>query len=123
MKKDYKREAIKLLKANRWTDDMIGKAFGVPEREFIKTESINKGTGDDKENFRQRMMDDLPPELKEQVDYLSTYRKRSKSVINEKVGVIRRLRNEFSFSFPEIGLLLRRNHATIMHHYKLSFEY
>ncbi|KKR02447.1 MAG: hypothetical protein UT29_C0002G0009 [Candidatus Yanofskybacteria bacterium GW2011_GWA1_39_13] len=121
MDKDYKREALRILKVSNWTDDMISKAFAVSEKEIIRIESTKKNIY--KEEHRKRIMNILPPDLKKQVDYLSTYRKRNKTIVNERVNIIRRLRSEFPFSFPEIGLLLRRDHSTIMHHYKSSVEH
>ena len=115
MEQNYRREAIKLLRGSKWTYDMISKAFRVSKRDIIRIESTDDNT--DKEELRKRIMNVLPLDLKKQIDYLSAYRKRNKTVIYEKASVIRRLRNEFPFSFPEIGLLLRRDHTTIMHHY------
>ncbi len=123
MEKNYKIEAIKLLRANKWTYDMIGKAFGLSRQRIHQKENekltLNKVKISNGE-LRMRIMDTLPENLKEQIDYLSTCEHRRKSIIHEKAGVVKRLRDEFSLSFPEIGLLLRRDHSTIMHHYQSS---
>lgn len=120
MKEDYKREAIKLLRANRWTYNMIGKAFGVSkqrihqkENEIPRADKVKISSNE----LRNRILKTLPDDLKKQVNYLSACEHRRKSIIYEKSEVVKRLRDEFTFSFPEIGLLLRIDHSTILHHY------
>ncbi len=108
MKKDYKKEAMGVLVANGWTCDMIGKVFNAP--------------GTNREKWRNKTIKTLPSDIKKQIEYLATYRKRTKSVIIERVKLIKKLREDFPFSCPEIGLLLRRNHSTIMHHYQSRID-
>ncbi len=121
MKRDYKKEAIKILRGNNWTYDMIGKAFGLSKQRIHQKENEKLTAGKIKisnDELRIRIINALPDNLKEQINYLSTCENRRKSIIYEKAEVVKKLRDEFSLSFPEIGLLLRRDHSTIISHYR-----
>ncbi len=69
-------------------------------------------------NYRIFVMRDMPPGLVEEIDRVAYQTSRRKMYIVAKQHLIKRLREQYKLSYPDIGALLLLDHSTIIMHYK-----
>lgn len=72
-------------------------------------------------NFKKKVEKMTLPQLLETAEELRENCRRQDVVIQRDL-VIKRLRDEFKFSFPALGKLFKRDHTTIIHAYNKKYE-
>lgn len=113
---------IKKLRLKGYKLEEIGKRVGLTGervRQIIDGEKIQesqKMTLKKREEYLDKIEFLMKSNLMNEIIRLSKP-DRSKFTVQERTILIRILKNEYGFSFKQIGFLLDRDHTTILHNY------
>lgn len=66
---------------------------------------------------RKWLLGKLPREIIKEINELAPLTGKSKFIIEQKTVLIKKLKDEHKLSLPEIGMLLHRNHTSILNLY------
>lgn len=80
-------------------------------KDTVATYKLKSG-GYSREEYKRLMLRKLPPSLQAEIEKLSAPDRRVQAVL-ARTRVVRRLRDEFLLSFPDIGTLLDRDHSSV----------
>lgn len=121
-KAELRHEAAKLLRANGWPFSEIGRLWDVSRQrgeQLVKTEP--KGRRDYRIDYNleeSRILSEMPEPLVREITALKLSSTRLGPIIQRKKRVVRVMRNVYKLSYPMIGFMLNRNHASIINLYK-----